>query len=235
MAFWRIRFRLATIYLFICSVVSYAQTSSTIRGQVIGRKAGTVYLYSSGSFRNAHQLLDSVRLSSQFFSFTTSLVEPTACFLEMNDAVGQFHFVWDKDVVVTLKPDDLNQSTVDESPLNERLRSFSDTVETVYSRQISEIRTAIALARESGKRDELAQLYQRYTILSIKEWTSITTYIRANNAAWASLFILVAHHRNLGRKTTLDLLNALALNVQSGRLGTQLREAVTNPDYLIIP
>jgi hypothetical protein len=218
-----------------CCLASYAQDKQVLRGEVIGRKSGNVYLYASGSFRNGHQLIDSARLTSSFFSFTKPLDEPAAYFITVDGAVGQFYFVWDKSVVVTLKPDNLNESVTEDSPVNEQLKSFADTLETAYVQKKKANREAFALAEEAKDEVKLEQLGQAYYLLFMQEWYAIDRYIRANTSAWASLFVLVKYHKSLGRKATLDLLSGLSPAIQSSRLAGQLKSNLSDASYVIMP
>ena len=218
-----------------CCLASYAQDKQVLRGEVIGRKSGNVYLYASGSFRNGHQLIDSARLTSSFFSFTKPLDEPAAYFITVDGAVGQFYFVWDKSVVVTLKPDNLNESVTEDSPVNEQLKSFADTLETAYVQKKKANREAFAAAEEAKDEAKLEQLGQAYYLLFMQEWYAIDRYIRANTSAWASLFVLVKYHKSLGRKATLDLLSGLSPAIQSSRLAGQLKSNLSDASYVIMP
>jgi hypothetical protein len=206
-----------------------------IRGQVIGRKSGNVYLYDAGSFRAGSQLVDSVKLTSQFFSFTKSSGEPKAYYLNVDGAVGQYYFIWDKDVVITLKPDDLNQSIIEDSPLNDQLKTFSDTVEVYYKQKLNEARKSVMAAKEAKDNAKVGQLYQEYVSLATKEWNWINKYIRTNNDSWASLFILLTHHRDFGRKNSLDLLNVLSPTIQASQLASRLKTTLNDSNYIIIP
>ncbi|GAB3957222.1 hypothetical protein GCM10028805_49310 [Spirosoma harenae] len=124
---------LKTVLLFSLTVSfsGFAQPDYAIRGQVMNKNSGTIYLYAASVFGQAPRLIDSVKLANPFFTFRKPLDEPGTYFISMNDAIGQFHFVWDKDVVVSLRMDDLNQSVIEESPVSEALKAFSDTVEVV--------------------------------------------------------------------------------------------------------
>lgn len=201
----------------------------------MGRKSGNVYLYASGSFRNGHQLVDSTTLTGSFFSFTKPLDEPAAYFITVDGAVGQFYFVWDKAIVLTLKPDNLNESVIEDSPVNEQLKSFADTVETVYAQQKRANRDAFAAAQETNDETKLGQLGQDYYLLFMKEWYAVDKYIRTSTGTWASLFVLIKYHRSLGRKTSLDLLSGLTPAIQSSRLAGQLKTVLTDASYIIAP
>ena len=218
-----------------CCLASYAQDKQVLRGEVIGRKSGNVYLYASGSFRNGHQLVDSARLTSSFFSFTKPLDEPAAYFITVDGAVGQFYFVWDKAMVVTLKPDNLNESVTEDSPINEQLKSFADTVETAYVQRKKANREAFAVAEEAKDEAKLEQLGQAYFLLFMQEWYSIDKYIRTNTDTWASLFILIKYHKSLGRKATLELLSGLSPAIRSSRLAGQLKAVLDDASYIITP
>lgn len=231
------RILVVEILMLVSCLVSYAQDKQKqmLRGEVIGRKSGNVYLYASGSFRNGHQLIDSTTLTSSFFSFTKLLDEPAAYFITVDGAVGQFYFVWDRTVVVTLKPDNLNESVIEDSPINGELKSFADTVETAYTQKKKVNREAFAAAEEAKDEAKLEQLGQAYYLLFMQEWYAIDKYIRTNTDTWASLFVLIKYHKSLGRKATLTLLNGLSPAIQSSRLAGQLKTVLNDADYVITP
>lgn len=229
------RLWLLVITLFGFQLISFAQSTQVIRGQVIGRKSGNVYLHDAGSFRESAQLVDSVKLTSQFFSFTRPLGEPKAYILNVDGAVGQYYFVWDKDVVISLRPDDLNQSIVEDSPLNEQLKRFSDTIDVVYKQKVNDARKAILAAKEAKDNAKVGQLYQEYISLATKEWNWIDKYIRTNSDSWASLFILVKNHRDFGRKNSLDLLSVMSPTIQASQLANRLKTTLNDSTYIIIP
>lgn len=229
------RFRLLIITLLAVQLVSFARSIQVIRGQVIGRNSGNVYLYQSGFFNNGHQLVDSVKMTSQFFSFAKALAEPGVYFLNMDGAVGQYYFVWDKDVVITLKPDNLNKSVIEDSPLNEQLKSFADTVETIFRQKKNANREAFTTATETKDETEIDQLGREYMLLFMQEWYAIDKYIRANNSSWAGLLILITYHRSLGKKASFELLSVLSPDIQTSTLANQLKKTLNDSSYFIAP
>lgn len=184
--------KLLIITILTSFTTAFAQGLHTIRGQVIGQKTGTVYLYSAGVFRQAAQLVDSVELSSQFFSFRKVLSEPIGYFISMNSAPGQLYLVWDEDVVISLKTDDLNQSSVEESPVSEALKSFSDTVEAVYDKRFKVIYEQLHQSKQGEDTLQAQQLYQQYLTLGIEYRDAIASYIKLRKGYWDSLFVLTS-------------------------------------------
>ena len=227
--------KLLIVILLTCFHTGYTQSLHTIRGQIIGQNAGTVYLYSAGVFRQGTQLVDSVKLSSQFFSFQKVLSEPNGYYISLNNVPGQLYFVWDKDIVISLKIDNLNQSLVEESSVNEAIKSFSDTVETVYERRFKEIVQAFSQAKLEKDTLQTQQIYQHYLSLGIEYKNAISSHIKKRKEQWDSLFILSSYHKNLGRQMTLDLLNEMPQLFQQSQLANQLKATITDSSYPIIP
>lgn len=226
---------LKIILLLALTVSGFAQGVSIIQGQIVGLKNSTVYLYSTNLLGQASQLVDSVRLSGQFFSFKRPIKEPTGYFLSIDDTFGQFYFIWDKDLFITLNADDLNQSSVEESPVNELLKNLADTVEIVYNRRFRQIRQAIFQAKEDGDTGKTQQLYEEYFRLARQLNDATISFIRLHKESWVSLFALVSYHRDLGRKQTLDLLSTINQTLQKSQLYTQLKEKVSDTKYPLIP
>lgn len=208
---------------------------SIIQGQIVGLTDSKVYLYSNRLLGQAPQLIDSVRLSGQFFSFKRVISEPVGYFLSINEAFGQFYFIWDKDLFISLNADDLNQSSVEESPVNELLKSFSDTVEIVYNRRFTQIRQSIIQTKQDEDMGKTQQLYEEYYRLARQLNDTTVSFIRLHKESWVSLFALVSYHRDLGRKQTLDLLSILNQTLLTSQLYRQLKEKISDSNYLMIP
>jgi hypothetical protein len=212
----------------------FAQVTATIRGQVIGKPSGALYLYAASVLSHAPQLMDSVKLTNPFFSFQKPRSEPAQYFIAMTNAPGQFYFVWDNDVVLSLRVDDLNQSLA-ESPVNEALKSFSDTVGVLYENRLADIRPLIPQAMEQKDTLKAQQLSVKYYFLSLTYYVRITSFIRTQKDSWAILFMLVTYHKDLGRRLTLDLLAGMPAVFQQSQLGNQLRLTLIDPTYIISP
>ncbi|NEU70227.1 DUF4369 domain-containing protein [Spirosoma agri] len=221
--------------LLFCWSSSLAQNTCTIRGQVIGRPRGTVYLYESRVLNQAAKLVDSVCLKSSFFSFQRELKEPAGYILALSNAPGQFYFIWDTNVVISLRSDDLNQSLVEESPVNEALKSFSDTVTMIYDKRLNEISQALSQGRAQNDTLRVKQNYQDYYTIRVKQHTSFLAFMQAQNESWAALFLLLTHHKELGRQQTLNLLGAMSKQLQQSQLGSRLKAIINDPAYLILP
>ncbi|WP_248475279.1 DUF4369 domain-containing protein [Spirosoma liriopis] len=226
---------LKTLFLLTSTLSGFAQGVSIIQGQIVGLNDSKVYLYASNLLGGGTKLVDSVRLSGQYFSFRRPLTEPTGYYLSIDEAFGQFYFIWDKDLFISLDSDDLNQSTVDESPVNKLLKSFSDTVEIAYNRRFKEVRQAIFQAKQDRDSNKTQQLYEEYFRLARQLNDHINSFIRLYKDSWVSLFTLLSYHRELGRKQTLDLLSIINPTLQNSQLYTQLKEKINDTNYPIIP
>lgn len=224
-----------TLGFCVCALLTQAQDTLTIHGQIVGRKEGTVYLYASRTLGQPTQLVDSVTLTSQFFRFKKVSREPAGYSLSLNEVPGQCYFIWDRNVVASLNADDLTQSTVEESPTTEAWNRFVDTVEVAYERKLREKRETIYNAREQKDTLRMPRLYLENRMLDYQYRNARTSFIKQHKEAWISLFVLVAHHRDLGRKDTLSLLAILSQSLQRSELGNQLRTIVTNSSYFIMP
>ena len=155
--------------------------------------------------------------------------------LSLNEVAGHCHFIWDRNVVVSLNADDLKQSTVEESPTTEAWNRFVDTVEVAYERRLKQSREALLEAHAQEDTVQMQRLFLENMFLGYQYDNARTSYIKRHKEAWISLFVLVAHHRDLGRKRTLELLTVLAQPLQTSALGRRLRATVTDAGYIILP
>lgn len=212
-----------------------AQNSFTLRGQVIGPSMNTIYLHKSSLLSHSFQVVDSVRSSNQFFSFNQIIAEPTGYLLSMKNAPGQFLFIWDKDLVVYLRADDLNQSSVEESLVNDALKSFADTLETIYEKRFRAIRNELYQAKQGNDTTKIQQLHKDYYDIDIKYREAVISHIQLHSKSWASLFVLASYHKNLGRRVTLDLLSLMSESFQKSQLSCKLKQALNDPVYEISP
>ena len=221
--------------LLMPTLAGFSQGVSIIQGQIIGLNDRKLYLYSNRLLGQAPQLVDSVRLSGQFFSFKRPIQEPTDYFLSIDDAFGQFSFIWDKDLFITLNADDLNQSIIEESPVNQLLKSFSNSVEATYNRRFEQIRQQIFQTRQDGDAPKTQQLYEEHFRLT-RQLTDVTvSFIRLYKESWVSLFALVSYHRDLGRKQSLVLLDSINPTLQRSQLYSQLKEKISDMNYMMLP
>ena len=206
-----------------------------VQGQIVGLNTGKVYLYKTGLFAQGPHLVDSTRLSGQFFYFKRLIDEPGAYFMSIDDAIGQFHFVWDKDLFVVLDADDLNQSLVEESPLNQAIKTFSDTTAKSYEQRMGFVRQTIAQAQQANDTSKIRQAHEAYHNLFDTYKNVISSFVERHKQDWSGLFILSSYHKDLGRQLTLDLLSVLDPVCQKSQLATQLKAMVSDPIYLIRP
>lgn len=223
------------VFFLVPTLSGFTQDVSIIQGQIVGLTDSKVYLYSNRLLGQPPQLVDSVRLSGQFFSFRKPINEPAGYFLSIDDTYGQFYFIWDKDLFITLNADDLNQSIVEESPVNELLKSFSDSVETNYDRHFKQIRQEISQARQDGDILKTQRLYEEHFRLTHQLNDVIVSFIRLHKESWVSLLALVSYHRDLGRKQSLDLLGIMTQTLQDSQLYTRLKKTINDNKYPILP
>lgn len=223
------------IVLLTSTVKSVAQQVRMVQGQIVGLNTGKVYLYKTGLFAQGPQLVDSTRLSGQLFYFKRLLDEPGAYFMSIDEAIGQFHFVWDKDLFVVLDADNLNQSLVEDSSLNQTIRTFSDTTAKSYEQRMTLVRQTIAQAQQANNTSKVREAYEAYFTLFDTYKNVVSSFVELHKQEWSGLFILSSYHKDLGRQLTLDLLSVLNPVYQKSQLATKLKSMVSDSTYLISP
>lgn len=221
--------------LLTSTLVSIAQRVCMVQGQIVGLNTSMVYLYKTGLFSQGPQLVDSTRLSGQFFYFKRLIDEPGAYFMSIDEAIGQFHFVWDKNLFVLLDADDLNQSLIEESPVNQAIKTFSDTTAKNYEQRMELVRQTIAQAQQANDTSKIRQDYEAYYSLFNSYKNMVSSFIELHKHEWSGLFILSSYHKDLGRQLTLDLLTVLDPIFQKSQVATQLKTMVSDSTYLIRP
>lgn len=155
--------------------------------------------------------------------------------MSIDEAIGQFHFVWDKDLFVVLDADDLNQSLVEESSLNQAIRTFSDTTAKSFEQRMVLVRQTIAQAQQAKDTSKVREAYEAYFNLFDNYKNVVSSFVELHKQEWSGLFILSSYHKDLGRQLTLDLLSVLDPVYQKSQLATKLKSMVNESTYLISP
>ncbi|MFD2573951.1 DUF4369 domain-containing protein [Spirosoma soli] len=216
-------------------VFSNAQTTATLHGQIAGYLNSTVYLYSVSGLRQPPQLVDSAKLTTEFFTFKRVLKEPSGYYLSMNEVAGQLYFIWDKDIVVLLNSNELDKSTVEGSPTTEAWRSFVENVQAPYDQQVKVNRELFFKAQDQKDTARVTQLYQEAYALFMNHQKAITEYIQSYHDSWAGLYVLASCYKDMGRKSAQSLFAELSSSLQQSELGKQISATITDPDYMMRP
>jgi hypothetical protein len=212
-----------------------AQTLVTLHGQIVGYKNSTVYLYSARGLRQPAQLVDSVKLTSEFFTFKITTQEPKGYYLSLNELAGQLYFIWDKNIVVVINPDNIEKSEIEGSPTTESWRSFVENVEGPYEQKLKENRKDLYAAQAQKDTAQVMRLSQEGYNLFINHQGAIAEYIQTHHDSWIGLYMLASFFKDLGQSAAQKMLASLSPALQQSELGRQIKTILTKPEYPLRP
>ena len=216
-----------TLFLFfLCifsSILLFGQNPVTLKGYLDRPLENHRVILQRFDGSNYHAV-DSVDTESQRFSFQRPENEVNLYNLIINNKRGDFRFVWDKDVIVSLKTDSIWSSTIEGSPASDEYLSYVEKIQPLknkvieYSIKFNSVQSEDSVEFYKAKQDEVVDSIYNYSL----------HYIKTNKPSFTTVFLLhwVQSFGDMGKEEVLPYYNLLSDEWKQHSLAKNMMEKV---------